>query len=264
LRIPVGAVAPDATVKSERRKGDLMKKAALALLAVALVGTSVAAIAWAAAGDSAVITACVAKGSGLVRIPGAGGCRGNETGLDWNAQGPAGPQGPQGPAGPSGSAAQEPNTRDVAFMHVDGGTLGSFDGEATEKGHEKWITLSGYDGDAVAPVATGGGGIASGKVQFKDIVVTKPIDTSTPKLFEALVTGRHLPAVQIDFVRPDGAGGDEVFYSVKLEQVFVTDIHQSDAGKAGGHPLEQVSLDFQKIEITEADGTASGGTGPAS
>lgn len=243
-----------------------MKKAALALLAVALVGTSAAAIAWAAAGDSAVIHACVAKGSDLVRIPGVGGgCRPNETGLDWNAQGPIGPEGPQGPAGPGGSGAPEPNTRDVAFMHVDGGTLGTIDGEATEKGHEKWISLSGYDGDTVAPVATGGGGGAgSGKVQFKEIVVTKPIDTSTPKLFEALVTGRHLPAVRIDFVRPDGAGGDEVFYSVKLEQVFVTDIHQSDAGKAGGHTLEQVSLDFQKIEITEGDGTASGGTGPAS
>lgn len=242
-----------------------MKKTALALLAAAVLGTAVAAIAWAAAGDSQVIHACVANGSNLVRVPGAGGCRPNETGLDWNAQGPIGPAGPQGPAGPAGSTAPEPNTRDVAFMHVDGGTLGTVDGEATEKGHEKWITLSGYDGDATAPTASGGsGGGGSGKVQFKPIVVTKSIDTSTPKLFEALVTGRHLPAVQIDFVRSDGAGGDEVFYSVKLKQVVVTDIHQTDAGKVGGHALEQISLDFQSIEITYGGGTASGGTGPAS
>jgi type VI secretion system secreted protein Hcp len=243
-----------------------MKKAALALLAAAVLGTAAAAIAWAAAGDSAVVHACVAKGSELVRIPGAGGgCRSNETGLDWNTQGPIGPEGPQGPAGPGGSAVPEPNTRDVAFMQVDGGTIGTIEGEATEKGHEKWITVSGYDGDATAPTSTGsGGGAGAGKVQFKPIVITKPIDTSTPKLFEALVTGRHLPAVQIDFVRAGGAGGDEVFYSVKLKQVIVADIHQSDSGKAGGRTLEQVSLDFQSIEITEGDGTASGGTGPAS
>jgi type VI secretion system secreted protein Hcp len=240
-----------------------MKKAALALLAVAALGTVAAAIAWAAAGDSAVINACVAKGSGLVRIPGAGGCRANETGLDWNAQGPAGPAGPQGPAGPAGSATPEPNTRDVAFMHVDGGSIGTVEGEATEKGHEKWITLSGYDGDATAPTATGaGGGAGAGKVQLKPIVVTKPIDKSTPKLFQALVTGTRLPAVQIDFVRPDSVGGEEVFYSVKLEQVIVTDVHQSDAGTSSGRPLEQVSLDFQKIEITYGGSTASGG-GPA-
>jgi type VI secretion system secreted protein Hcp len=240
-----------------------MKKAALALLAVAALGTVAAAIAWAAAGDSAVINACVAKGSGLVRIPGAGGCRANETGLDWNAQGPAGPAGPQGPAGPAGSATPEPNTRDVAFMHVDGGSIGTVEGEATEKGHEKWITLSGYDGDATAPTATGAGsGAGAGKVQLKPIVVTKPIDKSTPKLFQALVTGTRLPTVQIDFVRPDGVGGEEVFYSVKLEQVIVTDVHQSDAGTSSGRPLEQVSLDFQKIEITYGGSTASGG-GPA-
>jgi type VI secretion system secreted protein Hcp len=240
-----------------------MKKAALALLAVAALGTVAAAIAWAAAGDSAVINACVAKGSGLVRIPGAGGCRANETGLDWNAQGPAGPAGPQGPAGPAGSATPEPNARDVAFMHVDGGSIGTVEGEATEKGHEKWITLSGYDGDATAPTATGaGGGAGAGKVQLKPIVVTKPIDKSTPKLFQALVTGTRLPTVQIDFVRPDGVGGEEVFDSVKLEKVIVTDVHQSDAGTSSGRPLEQVSLDFQKIEITYGGSTASGG-GPA-
>ena len=242
-----------------------MKKAALALLAAAMVGTAAAAIAWAATNDSAVIHACVAKGSDLVRVPGSGGCRSNETGLDWNAQGPVGPIGPQGPAGPAGSGAPEPNTRDVAFMLVDGGTLGTIEGDATEKGHEKWITLSGYDGDATVPTSSGAGsGGAVGKVQLKPIVVTKPIDKSTPKLFEALVTGRHLPAVQIDFVRPDGAGGDEVFYSVKLKQVIVTDIHQSDAGEADGHMIEQVSLDFQSIEISASGGTASGGGGPAS
>ena len=207
-----------------------MKKAVLALLAVAALGTAAAAIAWAAAGDPAVINACVAKGSGVVRIPGAGGCRRNETALDWNAQGPIGPQGPQGPAGSSGSGAPEPNTRDVAFMHVDGGSVGTIDGEATEKGHEKWITLAGYDGDATAPTVAGGSGGGVGKVQLKPIVITKKIDKSTPKLFEALVTG----------------------------------VHQTDAGKAGGQPLEQVSLDFQKIEITYGDGTASGGGGPAS
>jgi type VI secretion system secreted protein Hcp len=259
--MPAGARAPDGTGEAGRRKGDLMKKAALALLAVAVLGVGAAAIAWAAAGDSAVIGACVAKGSGLVRIPAGGGCRRNETALDWNAQGPAGPQGPQGPAG---SAAPEANTRDVAFMHVDGGSLGTIDGEATAKGHEKWITVTGYDADATAPTAGGGSGGGVGKVQLQPIVITKPIDKSTPKLFEALVTGRDLPAVHIDFVRPDGSGGDEVFYSVKLEQVIVTGVHQSDAGKANGRTLEQISLDFQRIEITEGDGTTSGGGGPAS
>jgi type VI secretion system secreted protein Hcp len=151
----------------------------------------------------------------------------------------------------------------VGFLRVDS-TDGAIDGEATAKGHEQWIDVLGFDGDAVAPVTSGsGGGGGAGKVDLKPIVITKPIDKSTPKLFEALVTGRHLPAVQIDFVRAAGNGGDETFYSVKLEQVIVTGVHQSDAGKAGGILLEQISLDFRSIEIREGDGTASGGDGPA-
>jgi hypothetical protein len=49
---------------------------------------------------------------------------------------------------------------------------------------------------------------------------------------------------------------------VKLDTVLVTNIHQVDEGKADGHALEQVTLDFRSIEITESGGTASGG-GPA-
>jgi type VI secretion system secreted protein Hcp len=239
-----------------------MKKAGLALLAVAAIGAGAAAIAWAAAGDSAVIHACVAKGSHLVRIPGANdGCRPNETGVDWNTAGPAGPKGdpgPQGPPGPAGAGPSEPNTRDVGFLHVET-AQGTIDGEATEKGHEKWITVVGFDSDATAPTAATRGGAGSGKVQLKPIVITKPIDKSTPKLFQALVTGQHLPAVQLDLVRRDGAGGEEVFYTVKLKTVLVTDLHQFDEGKANGHALEQVTLDYDSIEITEGGSTSSGG-----
>ena len=64
---------------------------------------------------------------------------------------------------------------------------------------------------------------------------------------------RHLPAVQIDFVKPDGAGGDEVFYSVKLG---AGPRHRrstrSTKGRRTGTRSSSVSLDFQSIEITEA------------
>lgn len=241
-----------------------MKKAAAAALAAALVAAVAGAFAWADGGDETAIHACVSQGSGLVRIPAAGdACRRDESAVDWSVQGPPGPQGEPGAQGPPGSGgASEPNTRVVGFLHADS-SAGAIDGEATEKGHEKWMTVLGFDGDASVPVVTnGGGGAGAGKVDLRPIVVTKPIDKATPKLFQALVTGRHLPDVQLDLVRSDGAGGDEVFYTVKLENVLVTDLHQVDQGKADGRPLEQVSLDYQRIEITEGDGTASGG-GPA-
>lgn len=239
-----------------------MKKVGAAALAAAVVAAAAGAIAWGAGSDSPVVHACVAGGSGLVRIPGSGGCRQNETALDWNVQGPQGEPGPPGPAGPAGAAAGEPNTRVVGFLQART-AAGTIDGEATDKGHEKWITVLGFDGGAAAPVVSGGsGGAGAGKVDLKPIVITKPIDTATPKLFQALVTGEHLPGVQLDLVRPDGSGGEQVFYTVKLTNVLVGEIHQLDEGKADGRAVEQVSLDYQKIELVEGNGTAASG-GPA-
>jgi type VI secretion system secreted protein Hcp len=247
-----------------------MKKAGLALLAAAALGAIAAALAWAAAGDSTAIHACVANGSNLVRIPAAGdGCRQNETAVEWNAQGPAGlpgpkgDPGPQGPTGAAGGAAAEPNARIVGFLHVDTGAA-TIEGESTEKGHENWITVVGFEGEASVPIAQsgGGGGTGAGKVQLKPLVITKLIDKATPKLFETLATGKTLKEVQLDLVRPDGAGGDETFYTVKLGTVLVSDEHQFDQGTPDGHALEQISFVFQKIEISEGGSTATAGGGP--
>ena len=63
-------------------------------------------IALSAHGSDGQIHGCLGP-SGTVRIiPTPGGCRSNETPIDWNVVGPQGPQGPQGatgPAGPQGS-----------------------------------------------------------------------------------------------------------------------------------------------------------------
>ncbi|MGZ4290185.1 MAG: type VI secretion system tube protein Hcp [Gaiellaceae bacterium] len=243
-----------------------MTKIGAAALAATAVAAVVAALAFAASGDSTapVIHACVADGSGLVRIPSTGqACRPHENAVDWNVAGPQGPQGLQGEPGPQGPAgaggAGDPNERTVGFLRVEGGQ-GTIDGEATEKGHEKWITVVGFDGQATVPVVVGGGGggAAAGKVELKPIVITKPIDKSTPKLFEALATGEHIPHVTLDLVR-SGAGGAETFYSVKLGNALVTDLHQFDEGKSDGHALEQVSFVYQTIEITAGGSTSTGG-----
>lgn len=246
-----------------------MKKAGLALLAAAAIGAGAAAITWGATGDSPVIHACVSRGSDLVRIPATGeACRPHETAVDWNAQGPAGPPGPPGPKGDTGAAgagAADPNTRVVGYLRVQSPRLGTIDGESTAKGHENWIEVLGFDEDTTAPTSIGsaGGGAGAGKIELKPLVITKRIDKATPKLFQALVTNDALGTVQLDLVRPDGAGGEETYYTVKLTNAIVSDDHQLDAGKSGGHAVEQLSFVFQRIEISEGGSTASTGGGPS-
>lgn len=72
-----------------------------ALAAVALAG----GIAYATIPDGAgVIHACYSKSGDTLRVidSSTSSCKGNETALNWNAQGPAGPQGPKGDTGPQG------------------------------------------------------------------------------------------------------------------------------------------------------------------
>lgn len=65
----------------------------------ALIGTATVVTAT----GSGIITSCVNKYTGGIRVIGASGtCLSQEVKLAWNIQGPAGPQGVQGPVGPQG------------------------------------------------------------------------------------------------------------------------------------------------------------------
>ncbi len=95
------------------------------MLVVAIVGTT--AIGVAGAASTGLISACVNRSSGTVRIlvPGAtagrerdderslNGCTKNETLLTWNIQGVPGTQGPTGPTGPQGSVGATGATGEV-------------------------------------------------------------------------------------------------------------------------------------------------------
>ncbi len=83
--------------------------------------------------------------------------------------------------------------------------------------------------------------------QPEALIITKLVSAATPKLFQALLTGQHIRSAQIKFVRPSAQGGQlEVYYSLKLEEVMLSNIHQfSD----GSRFLEDISLTAKRIEI---------------
>src|SRR5690242_5174583 len=93
-----------------REKTVASGKTAIVLVAGITGGLYVGPVATAHAATTGVINACILP-SGQVRIPASGeSCKGNETAVVWNVQGPkgdAGPPGPQGPAGPVGPAGPQ-------------------------------------------------------------------------------------------------------------------------------------------------------------
>jgi type VI secretion system secreted protein Hcp len=243
-----------------------LKHLVAATLGAAALVAGVSTLAWAQANDGGRIHACVHQdGSLRIASPDAA-CKAKESALDWSIQGPAGPTGtagpagpagaqgpkgdpgPQGPAGAGGGGSSEPFQRVVGYMTVKGQKSGNIQGGSQAKGHEGSIEVLGFDYGVSSPrdAATGQ---ASGKRIHKPLIITKELDKSSPILFQALVTNEVLPEVNFQFTHA-GADGKEIqYYTIKLTNATISEIHQSDQGKNGARPYEQVSFVFQKIEL---------------
>lgn len=146
---------------------------------------------------------------------------------------------------------------DNIYFSVRGMKQGPFKGEVLQKGFEGKMAGLKFHYEVVSPrdVATG---MPSGKRQHKPIVITKEWGAASPQLFQALVTNEVLPEVVIDFVGADPIRGGvlTLSHSIKLTNATIADIsHSTEPIASGGvRHIEDVSLTFQKIELTDVKG----------
>jgi type VI protein secretion system component Hcp len=263
-----------------------LTKAAL-LLAVGLAGGG-AAVAVATVPDSSgVIHGCYAvDGSGeptagatLTIIDPSAGQTCNPPGtpaanhreLDWNQQGPAGAPGAQGAPGQQGPQGPPGNTSTI----TKGGTLTLAGGQVLQvEGAGSTVTLptpsrnlpggsevtlgSGTNAVSfpiteVSVLASRAGGASAAKSSVKEISVTKSVDKSSAKLFQACATGVHYKNVTISLRKAGGSSkkSGQVYLQYNLQQVFISSIQS--AGSAGQpKPAEQVSFSYGSIKVEYA------------
>jgi type VI protein secretion system component Hcp len=182
----------------------------------------------------------------------------NQTALSWNVAGPQGPPGSPGapgtagvtgPAGPAGAT----------------GSPGAGGGGVTNS-----VTIAppllNANAKPVADVAIGSGsgaltfsilaadqaGVAArqpgvGKTTFHDFSFTKKLDKSSPNLLRLAASGKHIPRVTIEYVKPSVAGK---YLVVTLSDVLIgSDQSQASAGDKPT-PQETVSLNYGAIQWT--------------
>jgi type VI secretion system secreted protein Hcp len=88
---------------------------------------------------------------------------------------------------------------------------------------------------------TGGGG-GVGKANVQDLSLTKRLDTNSPKLFRAVVTGEHFEKVTLTWVGPKGTPTVKIV----MEEVLVTSV--STGGTTSETALtENVTFNFAKV-----------------
>ena len=105
------------------------------------------------------------------------------------------------------------------------------------------IDVYGFHFGVVAPrdVSTGQ---ATGKRKYSALVVTKPIDYSTPRLLQALATNEKLKTVTINVYRP---ATTTPYLKYQLTDAFVSQITHDGEGVPETVPLEQDSFFFEKV-----------------
>lgn len=145
---------------------------------------------------------------------------------------------------------------------VEGTKQGVFKGSAGARG----LTAGKIEGVAfhyaVKSPRDAASGMASGKRMHSPVVFTKAVDASSPQLFQALTTNESLKSVVFEFYGSEGKGMETTIYTVRLVNAFVSEWKQYagdtiDGGRVtstDGSTLEDVSLNFQKIEIEHKAG----------
>jgi type VI secretion system secreted protein Hcp len=133
---------------------------------------------------------------------------------------------------------------------------GKAKGESMASGHKDDIVVTGFTwgvgapGDAVT-------GQATGRRSYRQLVITKHLDTASTALMSAVATNDEVRSATL-FLRKAG-GSQEDFFTITLEQARVAsyDVEADEQGT----PVEKVALAFQKITVEYRQQTTAGHLG---
>ena len=104
-----------------------------------------------------------------------------------------------------------------------------------------------------------GGGGGTGKVSMNNFNIVKKTDKASAKLFTACCTGEHLKTATL--VCRKAGGEQQEFLTIILTSVLVSSYQTSGSSGSDVIPMEQVSMDFGKIEYKYKEQKPDGSLG---
>lgn len=141
-----------------------------------------------------------------------------------------------------------------SYMEVEGKNQGKIDGSVTQAGRENTILVYAFGHSVIIP-RDPVSGQPSGKRIHGPIKILKEFDKSSPKLYQALVTGENLNPVIIKFYRIDPAGQEEHYFTIEIQDAIIVTISPSIpttflAQNEQYRHMETVSFTYRKIKWT--------------
>jgi type VI secretion system secreted protein Hcp len=142
-----------------------------------------------------------------------------------------------------------------AFLKIDG-----IDGESADSKHKGEIELLSFSwGETQSGTFAHGGGGGAGKVAMQDIHFVSKVNKASPKLFLSCASGEHIKKATLTCRK---AGKDQQeFLKYTLSDVLVSSYQIGGSSHGDSIPVDQVSLNFAKIEIEYKEQLATGALG---
>jgi type VI secretion system secreted protein Hcp len=141
-----------------------------------------------------------------------------------------------------------------AYVSIKGQKQGQFAGDGSDSKNKNRILINSFSMSAASPhdLVTGR---ASGKRQWKPLVIQKLWSAASVQIYQALVTNETLTSVLIEFVTVSQEG-EHLDRSISLTNASITQVSElpSSTQSPIGNELEEVSFVFQKIEIKDKSG----------
>lgn len=142
------------------------------------------------------------------------------------------------------------------FLKIDG-----IDGESPDSKHKGEIQLESWSwGETNQGTGHYGGGMGAGKVQMQDFHFSMKTNKASPKLFLACADGEHIKKAVLTCRK---AGKDQQeFLKVTFSDFIVSSYQTGGHSSADVIPIDQIALNFSKIEVEykeqKPDGTLGG------
>ena len=137
--------------------------------------------------------------------------------------------------------------------------IGDIKGESVDAEHREWIDAWSFQFGVSNPVTLSTGGSGAGKASFSDIVITKSLDSASPRLFLGCAKGTTYPTVTLKLVRAGEIR--QTYYQITLSNVTISSVSNSNS-EGDDRPSESVSLFYEKIKIEYWKTDAKGGLTP--
>ena len=134
------------------------------------------------------------------------------------------------------------------------------DGEALAARYEGWSNLSTVTQSIEREISETGSTRARGPAKFEDLFCTKELDKASPKLAEAVASGKVFPKVEIHLTR-NGEGGQVPYLAYELKNVVITSYHLFGQANTLALSNDSLALNFEEIKMTYTSYNPDGSTG---